>query len=88
MKLKLVIAIALTLGTLSSAAFAEEPARAQPAQRGKIMLEGLMITLKPPRPVAAVDVARLTPKGTRSRLYAARRSGRTDASMGSIEGPG
>ncbi len=26
--------------------------------------------------------------GTRSRPYAARRSGRTDASMGSIEGPG
>ena len=88
MKLKLVVAIALTLGTLGSAAFAEEPAKAQPARRGKSMLEGLIITSKPPRPVAAVDVARLTPKGIRSRLYAARRSGRTDASMGRIEGPG
>lgn len=64
MKSKLVIAIALTLGTLGSAALAEEPAKAQPAPRGKIMLDGLIITLKPPRPVAAVDVARLTPKLT------------------------
>jgi hypothetical protein len=68
MKSKLVVAIALTLGTLGSAALADEAAKAQPAPRGKIMLDGLIITLKPPRPVAAVDVARLTPKVTLAEL--------------------
>jgi hypothetical protein len=68
MKSKLVVAIALTLGTLTSAALADEPAKAPPAPRGKIMLDGLIITLKPPRPVAAVDVARLTPKVTLAEL--------------------
>ncbi|MEP7120530.1 MAG: hypothetical protein ABJE95_06465 [Byssovorax sp.] len=68
MKSKLVVAIALAVGTLSSAALAEEPAKAPPAPRGKIMLDGLIITLRPPRPVAAVDVARVTPKLTLTEL--------------------
>ena len=70
MKSKLIVAIALTVGTLGSAALAEEPAKAKApaAKRGEITLEGLIITLKPPRPVAAVDVARLTPKLTLAEL--------------------
>ena len=70
MKSKLIVAITLSIGTLSSGAFAEEPAkaRAPAAKRGEITLEGLIITLKPPRPVAAVDVARLTPKLTLAEL--------------------
>ena len=68
MKSKLVVAIALTVGTLSSAALAEGPAKAPPVKGGEITLDGLIITLKPPRPVAAVDVARLTPKLTLAEL--------------------
>ncbi len=68
MKSKLVVAVALTLGTLGSTALAEEPAKAHAAKRGEITLDGLIITLKPPRPVAAVDVARLTPKLTLAEL--------------------
>ena len=68
MKSKLVVAIALTVGTLSSAALAEGPTKAPAAKRGDITLEGLIITLKPPRPVAAVDVGRLTPKLTLAEL--------------------
>lgn len=67
MKSKLVVAIALTLGTLSSAALAEGPVKTRPA-RGPIVVEGLIINLKPPRPVAAVDVTRIAPKLTLSEL--------------------
>jgi hypothetical protein len=68
MKSKLVVAIALTLGTLSSAALAEAPAKAQRAPKGPVMLEDTIIKLKPPRPLAAVDVSRLAPKLTLAEL--------------------
>jgi hypothetical protein len=68
MKSKLVVAIALTVGTLSSAALAEGPAKTPAAKRGEVTLEGLIITLKPPRPVAAVDIVRLQPKLTLTEL--------------------
>jgi hypothetical protein len=68
MKSKLVVAIALTIGTLGSAALAEEPAKAPAKKRGEITLDGLIITLKPPRPVAAVDIQRLQPKMTLGEL--------------------
>ena len=65
---KLIVALAVTVGTLSSAALAEGPAKAPPAKRGEIMIDGLIITLKAPRPIAAVDVGRLTPKLTLAEL--------------------
>jgi hypothetical protein len=67
MKSKLIVAVALTFGTLSSAALAEGPAKGRPA-KGPLMLDGIVINLKPPRPLAAVDVSRLTPKLTLSEL--------------------
>jgi hypothetical protein len=68
MKSKLIVAIALTAGTLSSAALAEGPQKAPAAKRGEITVDDLIITLRAPRPVAAVDVARLTPKLTLAEL--------------------